>query len=288
MAAAGCRPVTANRRGMNTRVNRLQLEPAGGRTRRMAAAGTQATFLRQRSATDSRAVRRVRIAAVAIVVLSATACGGRSPTRPPPPPRAPRRTSGTARRPRAICSTSPRYPPPDPALARLRRGVLPSRSVHHRQGCVGQLFDAWCAANGQKSVQSVKPGATISDRSSFTCTVPPRFGERRNHRADEDRRHRAWRAGVPDRRASHADFLLGGGGRRTAHPCSAEGHWGILQARPDAFWREMQTRGWTWLRDADGKTIAPEALPKNLGLKQFANDQYRGVVLRPRHRLQPG
>ena len=43
----------------------------------------------------------------------------------------------------------------------------------------------------------------------------------------------------------------------------------------------MQTRGWTWLRDADGKAIAPEALPKNLGLKQFANDQYRGCCSSP-------
>ena len=43
----------------------------------------------------------------------------------------------------------------------------------------------------------------------------------------------------------------------------------------------MQTQGWTWLRDADGKTIAPEALPKNLGLKQFANDQYRGCCSSP-------
>lgn len=40
----------------------------------------------------------------------------------------------------------------------------------------------------------------------------------------------------------------------------------------------MQSRGWTWLRDADGTQITPEQLPTGLGLKQFANDQYRGVL----------
>jgi len=35
-----------------------------------------------------------------------------------------------------------------------------------------QLFDAWCAANGQEGLQSAEPGANLADPASFTCTVP--------------------------------------------------------------------------------------------------------------------
>ena len=42
---------------------------------------------------------------------------------------------------------------------------------------------------------------------------------------------------------------------------------------------EMQSQGWTWLNDADGKPITPEQLPDSLGLDSFANDQYRGALV---------
>lgn len=47
---------------------------------------------------------------------------------------------------------------------------------------------------------------------------------------------------------------------------------------PDEFWREMKDRGWAWLQDINGKPVAPQQLPSSLGLKQFANDRYRGVL----------
>lgn len=52
----------------------------------------------------------------------------------------------------------------------------------------------------------------------------------------------------------------------------------LKDAPPEAFWAEMQSQGWTWLKDADGKTVTPDQLPASLGLKSFANDQYRGAV----------
>jgi hypothetical protein len=67
-----------------------------------------------------------------------------------------------------------------------------------------------------------------------------------------------------------------GGGPDTRIRLRVTGNLSELQ--PDAFWREMTDRGWTWLRDADGNPVAPEQLPTSLGLKQFANDQYRGVL----------
>lgn len=52
----------------------------------------------------------------------------------------------------------------------------------------------------------------------------------------------------------------------------------LKDAAPEAFWAEMQSQGWTWLKDADGKTITPDQLPASLGLESFANDQYRGAL----------
>ena len=35
-------------------------------------------------------------------------------------------------------------------------------------GAADQLLDQWCATNGQQTLQSATPGATISDPASFT------------------------------------------------------------------------------------------------------------------------
>ena len=54
---------------------------------------------------------------------------------------------------------------------------------------------------------------------------------------------------------------------------------GNLSNLPAAeFWRDMEKNGWTWLRDVSDKSIRPEQLPKSLGLKNFQNDPYRGVL----------
>jgi hypothetical protein len=45
-----------------------------------------------------------------------------------------------------------------------------------------------------------------------------------------------------------------------------------------AFWTQMQTNKWTWLRDTNDAVITPSQLPKALGLANFDNDQYRAVL----------
>ena len=245
----------------------------------MAAAGTQATFLRQRSATGSRTVRRVRIAAVAIVVLSATACGGRSPdpASAATPCAAENQRYCAAAEGDLLDVTLDVLHPTQPSLgydevySRLGRYTI-------GKDASDQLFDAWCTANGQKAMQSVKPGASISDRSSFTCTVP--LGSETAETTEPMKTAVIGPGGqvyLTDGHHTLTSFWEVPGGGPSAHVrLKVTGN--LSKLAPEAFWQEMQTRGWTWLRDADGKTIAPEALPKNLGLKQFANDQYRGVL----------
>lgn len=141
-----------------------------------------------------------------------------------------------------------------------------------------QLFDAWCAANGQKGLKSANPGATVADRASFTCSVP--VG------AETPETIEPMKTGVigpggqvylTDGHHTLTSFWEAPGAGPDSHiRLRITGNLSNLE--PDAFWREMVSRGWTWLRDAEGNSVAPESLPKNLGLKQFVDDQYRGVL----------
>jgi hypothetical protein len=146
-------------------------------------------------------------------------------------------------------------------------------------GAADQLLDQWCATNGQGGLESATPGATVIDPASFTCALAV------GSETDESK--------VPMKTA-----VIGPGGQ----PYLTDGHhtltsfWeaatagpetrvrvritgNLKGATPEAFWAEMQSQGWTWLNDADGKPITPDQLPGSLGLDSFANDQYRGALV---------
>ena len=44
------------------------------------------------------------------------------------------------------------------------------------------------------------------------------------------------------------------------------------------FWKRMTSAGYAWLRDANGKGIAPSALPPRVALAAFQDDRYRSLV----------
>ena len=146
------------------------------------------------------------------------------------------------------------------------------------KGAADQLLDQWCATNGQQTLQSATPGATVSDPASFTCAVAV------GAETDESKVPMKTVVIGPGGQLYLTDghhtltsfWEAPGGGPDTRIRLRVTGNLSTLQ--PDAFWREMTDRGWTWLRDADGNPVAPEQLPTSLGLKQFANDQYRGVL----------
>ena len=128
----------------------------------MAAAGTQATFLRQRSATGSRAVRRWRIAAVAVVVLSATACGGRTqePASDATPCAAENQRYCAAAEGDLLDVTLDVLHPTQPSLgydevySRLGRYTI-------GKDASDQLFDAWCT--GRTGFPLVDLKVTLTD-----------------------------------------------------------------------------------------------------------------------------
>jgi len=141
-----------------------------------------------------------------------------------------------------------------------------------------QLLDAWCATNGQKGLKDAGPAATIADPTSFTCEVP--VGSESAETTAEMKTGVIGPGGqvyLTDGHHTLTSFWEApGGGPGTHIRLKVAGNLNTLA--PEAFWQEMKDRGWTWLQDVNGKPVDPQKLPTSLGLKQFANDQYRGVL----------
>jgi hypothetical protein len=220
-------------------------------------------------------------AAVTLLILTAAGCGTRTEDKPAPAATA--CPSASERFCAAMVGdllevTLKELKPTQPSLGydevyyRLGRYTLGA-------GAADQLLDQWCATNGQGGLEAATPGATVIDPASFSCALAV------GSETDESR--------VPMKTA-----VIGPGGQ----PYLTDGHhtltsfWeapgagpetrvrlritgNLKDATPEAFWAEMQSQGWTWLKDADGKPVTPEQLPESLGLKSFANDQYRGALV---------
>ncbi|ROQ67924.1 hypothetical protein EDD93_2374 [Streptomyces sp. 840.1] len=145
-------------------------------------------------------------------------------------------------------------------------------------GDLNKRFDDWCETNGQEKAASARPGATLSDASSFSCTVP--LGEE-----------------TAATRAAMKTVVVGPGGALYL----TDGHHSLtsfLEA-PDggpgthirlrvvdnlsglstaAFWKTMQENKWVWLRDENNRPITTDQLPQHLGLAHFHDDRYRSLV----------
>lgn len=219
-------------------------------------------------------------ATLALLILTTSGCGARTEAPPAPaaaacPPANERYCAATVGD--LLEVTLKELRPTQPALGydevyyRLGRYTLGA-------GAADELLDQWCATNGQQGLTSANPAATVTDPASFTCALAV------GSETDASK--------VPMKTA-----VIGPGGQ----PYLTDGHhtltsfWeapgagpdtgvrlritaNLKDAAPAAFWAEMQSQGWTWLNDADGKPITPEQLPASLGLKSFANDQYRGTL----------
>lgn len=140
------------------------------------------------------------------------------------------------------------------------------------------LFDAWCQANGQKGVKTAGPDSKVSDPASFTCDVP--IGAETPETTAGMKTAVIGPGGtiyLTDGHHTLTSFWEAPGGGPTTHlRLKLAGN--LKDLAPEEFWKEMQNRGWAWLRDADGKPVGPEQVPATLGLKSFANDRYRGVM----------
>ena len=145
-------------------------------------------------------------------------------------------------------------------------------------GAAANLLDQWCATNGQEGLESAPAGASLADPASFRCAVP--VGAETDESKIPMKTVVIGPGGQPYLTDGHHTLTsfweAPGGGAETRVRLRVTGN--LSSLAPDAFWREMQDRGWTWLRGADGNPVAPDKLPTGLGLKQFADDQYRGVL----------
>lgn len=142
-----------------------------------------------------------------------------------------------------------------------------------------QLLDQWCATNGQQGLRSAQPGATIADPASFTCALA--IGAETAESKVPVKTVVIGPGGQPYLTDGHHTLTslweAPGGGPDTRLRLRVTGNFSSLA--PQEFWQEMRDNRWTWLQDTDGKPVTPDNLPKNLGLKQFADDQYRGVLV---------
>ena len=141
-----------------------------------------------------------------------------------------------------------------------------------------KLFDDWCAANGQQGAKSAKPGATVSDPTSFTCQVavgaetPTSLAQMKTAVIGP-----GGQLYLTDGHHTMTTFWeVPGGGPSTHVRLRITGN--LSKLAPDAFWATMAAKGWTWLRDVTGNPVTPEQLPNTLGLHQFADDKYRGML----------
>lgn len=143
---------------------------------------------------------------------------------------------------------------------------------------INKKFGDWCEANGQGDVASAQPGARLDDPTSFTCTV-------------------AVGAETVDTIAPMKTVVVGPGGALyltdghhtlTSFAETPDGGLGLhvrlrvlgnlSSLNEEQFWAKMIENKWTWLRDPEGVAVTPAQLPKNVGLANFGNDNYRSAL----------
>ncbi|MCX2930485.1 ParB/Srx family N-terminal domain-containing protein [Mycobacterium sp. CVI_P3] len=143
---------------------------------------------------------------------------------------------------------------------------------------INKKFADWCEANGQGDVESAKPDATLADPASFTCSVP--LGAETPETIAPMKTAVVGPAGQLYLTDGHHTFTsfweVPGGGPDTHVRVKITGN--LSDMAPEAFWDMMRANAWTWLEDAAGNPVTPEQLPASLGLSQFQNDIYRGVL----------
>jgi hypothetical protein len=143
---------------------------------------------------------------------------------------------------------------------------------------INKRFGDWCEANGQGDAASASEGATLTDPTSFSCTIP--VG-----------------AETAESIAPMKTVVIGPGGVLYL----TDGHHTLtsFSETPDGgpdlhvrlrvlgnlsnlsqaeFVQTMIANKWMWLKDVDGNAVDPAKLPQNVGLKNFADDKYRSVM----------
>ncbi|UXW86178.1 LPXTG cell wall anchor domain-containing protein [Microbacterium azadirachtae] len=141
---------------------------------------------------------------------------------------------------------------------------------------INKKFADWCEANGQQDVASAQPDATLTDPSTFTCTVP--VGGETAATIEPMKTVVIGPHGVlylTDGHHTLTSFQENSGPDVRVRLRVL----GNLSGLSDAdFWNAMQANKWTWLRDVNGDAITPAQLPSNVGLSNFEDDRFRSIL----------
>lgn len=143
---------------------------------------------------------------------------------------------------------------------------------------VNKKFADWCEASGLLDAVAAQPDATLSDPSTFTCTLQP---------GQETAESKALmktvvigqngRLYLTDGHHTLTSFYEMPDGGPNAHVrLLVSGN--LSQLTNKDFWATMQANKWVWLEDPNGNPVTVNKLPTSVGLKNFQDDEYRSLL----------
>ncbi|MEB0108594.1 ParB/Srx family N-terminal domain-containing protein [Pseudomonas sp. MH9.3] len=138
-----------------------------------------------------------------------------------------------------------------------------------------KVFDEYCETNGQGEAKKVPKKADLHHPESFTCEDPV------GAHPDEMKTVVVGPGGQLYLTDGHHSFTtlweVPGGGARLKMWVRVTDD---FSSSPDmnTFWQRMAAARKVWLKDSQGRTLAPEQLPAHLGFKHLQNDTFRSLV----------
>ncbi len=136
------------------------------------------------------------------------------------------------------------------------------------------LFDEFCKNSGAKGVKTFSGQSSLTQPTSFSCLAA--LGSE-----TEDVKSAVM---APD----HHIYLTDGHHTVSTFRALANNkdfpfvvritHDFSHLASMGTFWNTMQQQHLTWLKDPQGKSVAPAQLPQQIGLQVMQNDPYRSIV----------
>lgn len=145
-------------------------------------------------------------------------------------------------------------------------------------GGFNKRFEDWCESNGQEKAASVSAGARLDNPASFSCAIP--LGSETAASIAPMKTAVIGPHGKVYLTDGHHTFTsfreTADGGPKLHVRVRIQGNLSNLSTAQ--FWREMASRGWVWLFDENDNPIKVNDLPPQLGLGNFRNDPYRGMI----------
>ncbi|ORM72677.1 hypothetical protein HA48_13415 [Pantoea wallisii] len=144
--------------------------------------------------------------------------------------------------------------------------------LHRYQAEPEKLFDDYCESMGQKGVATFDAASTLSEPASFRCkaAVGTQPGPMKTAVIGPD--NQLYLTDGHHTFSNFADIA----GLSTPVQVRITDDFRSLKSM-NAFWQQMEARHLVWLETPQG-TIAPGALPRELGRQHMQNDDYRSLV----------